>query len=117
MIQESPKGRALDCPGSQHKVAEDRKGRKVLPLSYTFREFMSVFSNARAKVVQKKQRLQGKLTPACEFPSVCFRKSFFSKSKRTSVPSGTEETPRGVSARAQGPTGPTSGIPAPRQVP
>ena len=36
---------------------------------------------------------------------------------RTSVPSGTEETPRGVSARAQGPTGPTSGIPASGQVP
>ena len=89
----------------------------MFPFLYTFREVTSVFSNARAKVVQKEQRLQGKLTPACEFPSVCFRKSFFSKTKRTSVPSGTEETPRGVSARAQGLTGPTSGIPASGQVP
>ena len=89
----------------------------MFPFLYTFREVTSVFSNARAKVVQKEQRLQGKLTPACEFPSVCFRKSFFSKTNRTSVPSGTEETPRGVSARAQGLTGPTSGIPASGQVP
>ena len=93
------------------------RGEKVFPLLCTFQEMTSVFSNARAKVVQKELRLQGKLTPACEFPSVCFRKSFFSKSKRTSVPSGTKETPRGVTARAQGPTGPTSGIPAPGQVP
>ena len=77
----------------------------MFPLLCTFQEMTSVFSNARAKVVQKEQRLQGKLTPACEFPSVCFRKSFFSKSKRTSVPSGTKETPRGrnrKSARTNG---------------
>ena len=80
---------------------------------YTFREVTSVFSNARANVVQKEQRLQGKLTPACEFPSVCFRKSFFSKTKKTSVPSGTEETLNGRKRKSAR----TNGSPAPIQYP
>ena len=37
---------------------------------------------------------QGKLAPVCEFPFVCFEVSFLFQSKRTGVPSGTDETPR-----------------------
>ena len=53
------------------------------------------------------------------FPFVCFDvtlKILF-QSKRTGVPSGTSAMPRGISARAQGPRGPTSGTPALEQAP
>ena len=47
---------------------------------------------------------QGKLIPVCEFPFVVFevkqKKKFLVQSKRTCVPSGTKQAPRGASARA-----------------
>ena len=59
---------------------------------------------------------EGKLTPVCEFPFVVFevkqKKKFLVQSKRTCVPSGTKQAPRGANARAHRPTGPCSGTPS-----
>ena len=68
-----------------------------------------MISRARAQkpMVQREQLLQGKLAPDCEFPFVYFQvkqKRGFSQSKKTCVPRGTYTMPKGIRARAQGPT-------------
>ena len=62
-------------------------------------------SQARVRKDREVQMMlvfQGKLTPVCEFPFLCFavEQSFLLQSKRTCVPSGTEQAPRDASARA-----------------
>ena len=90
------KVRARGCPWSQHKVAEKREGGKVRPsgpLSFSSFQFPGDDEGHLKREFARTERSRGgKCSKGSSHQFVEVR--FLLQSKRTGVPSGTDETPR-----------------------